>query len=108
VNPEQASKVQLWDAILPMLSGWPLRERVTENHLFRSAGVVGAACREGLFAQRERSVLGGRSRLPTLGEPAAETEVGEAHGTEEASNDGGGTGPHFWASMKERRIGGLA
>ena len=98
----------MWDAILPVVSGWPLRERGTETHLFRSAGAVGAACREGLFTQRERSVFDGRSRLPTLGEPAAEAEVGEAHGTEEAGNDGGGTGPHFWVLTKERRNGGLA
>jgi hypothetical protein len=98
----------LWDAILPMVSGWPLRERGTETHLFRSAGVVGAACREGLFTQRERSVFDGRSRLPTLGEPVVEAEVGEARGTEEAGNDGRGTGPHFWVLTKERRTGGLA
>lgn len=108
MNPGQVSKVQSWDAILPVVSGWPLRGRVTEMHLFRSAGVMGAACREGLFTQRERFVVGGRSRLPTLVEPAAEAEVGEAHGTEEANNDGRGTGPHFWALMKERRIGRLA
>jgi hypothetical protein len=91
-----------------MVSGWPLRERGTETHLSRSAGVVGAACREGLFTQRERSVFGGSLRLPTLGEPAVETEVGEARGTDETSNDGGGTGPHFWVLTKERRTGGLA
>jgi hypothetical protein len=100
--------VRLWDATLPMVSGWPLREGITEMHLFRSAGVVGAARGEGLFAQRERSVCGGRSRLPTLGEPAAGAEVGEAHGTEEAGNDGGGTGPHFWGLTKGRRMRGLA
>jgi hypothetical protein len=108
VNPEQASKVPLWGAILPIVWGGRCGRGLTETDLFRSAGVVGAACREGLFAQRERSVLSGGSRLPTLDAPAAEAEVGEAHGTEEASNDGGGTGPHFWVPRKGRRIGGLA
>ncbi len=65
-----------------------MRERGTETHLFRSAGVVGAARGEGLFTQRERSVVDGRQRLPTLGEPAVETEVGEARGTDETSNLG--------------------
>ena len=107
MNPEQASKVLLCDAILPIVWGGRCGRGSTESDLFRSAGVVGVACREGLFAQRERSVFGGGSRLPTLVEPAAEAEVGEAHGTEEAGNDGGGTGPHFWVPRKGWRIGGL-
>jgi len=41
--------------------------------------------------------VGGRSRLPTPGKPAAQVGVGEAHGTDETANHGGGTGPHFWA-----------
>ena len=34
--------------------------------------------------------------------------VGEAHGTDEAGNDGGGTGPHFWVLLRRERIGRLA
>jgi RNA-directed DNA polymerase len=41
------------------------------------------------------------------GQPAAAAGVGEAHGTEETGNDGGGTGPHFWVSRKRARIGGI-
>jgi hypothetical protein len=41
------------------------------------------------------------------GRLAALAEVGEAHGTDEASNDGGGTGPHFWVLEKRARMWGL-
>lgn len=34
-----------------------------------------------------------------------QAEFGEVHGTCEAANHGGGTGPHFWVSMKEKRAG---
>jgi hypothetical protein len=51
--------------------------------------------------------MGGRSRLSTLEEPAALAGVGEAHGTCEAGNDGGGTGPHFWVSPRQARVRGL-
>src|SRR5216684_8764650 len=34
-------------------------------------------------------------------------EVGEAHGTDEAGNDGGGTRPYFWVFGKRARVWGL-
>ena len=46
-------------------------------------------------------------RLPTSGKPAARAGVGEAHGTDEASNDGGGTGPHFWVPWKRDEDQGI-
>lgn len=52
-------------------------------------------------------MVGGRSRLLMSGKPTAQTGVGEAHGTEEAGNDGGGTGPHFWVPRKRERVEGL-
>ena len=90
------------------ITGRPLRGRTIETHLFRIAGVLGSACREGPSTQRGRSVLGGRLRLPAPGKPAAQAEVGEAHGTEEPANHGGGTGPYFWVPTKEGRVRGLA
>jgi hypothetical protein len=51
---------------------------------------------------------GWRGRDPQAGSgPEAQTEVGEARGTEEAGNDGGGTGPHFWVLGKQARARGL-
>jgi hypothetical protein len=49
----------------------------------------------------------GRLRLSRRHRPAAGTEVGEAHGTDEAGNDGGGTGPHFWVLRKRAKMRGL-
>jgi len=51
--------------------------------------------------------MGGRSRLSTPDEPVSLAGVGEAHGTDEAGNDGGGTGPHFWVSPRQVRVRGL-
>ena len=85
------------------ITGQPLRGRAIEAYLSRTTGVVGTAHREGPSTQRWRSVLGGGLRLPTPGKPAAQTEVGEAHGTEEPANHGGGTGPHFWVPTREGR-----
>ena len=52
--------------------------------------------------------LGGGSRQPPLpGKPAAQVGVGEAHGTDEAGNDGGGTGPHFWVPHEAGKDRGI-
>src|SRR6187549_2962031 len=57
--------------------------------------------------QRGRSATGERSRLSRRHRPAARAEVGEAHGTDEAGNDGGGTGPHFWSAWEAGKDEGI-
>lgn len=75
--------------------------------LSRPAGVLGAARSEGRWINVGDPLwVGGRDSRAGDG-PAAQAEVGEAHGTDEAGNDGGGTGPHFWVFGKRARIGGL-
>jgi hypothetical protein len=72
--------------------------------LVRPAGVGGTARSEGRWINvGDPSRSGGRDPLVGI-RPAAVAEVGEAHGTDEAGNDGGGTGPHFWVLGKRAKM----
>ena len=108
VNLEQASKVKMRAPIrLNDGEGRSGERSKPRRAALRLAGVVRTARGEGLL----RNVGG------PLGEAgrdcrrqyklAALTGVGEAHGTDEAGNDGGGTGPCFWVSSRQARVRGL-
>lgn len=75
----------------------------------QSTGVKGAARREGYVqgALEIRSGWGFASPNTSF-KGVARTEVGEAHGTCETANPGGGTGPHFWNAHEGVEGRGLA
>jgi hypothetical protein len=106
-NPEEASKDELRVPTLPFCGEGYAGEGDPRRTLARPAGVWGTARSEGRWINvgdppRERG------RDPRTGNGlAASAEVGEAHGTDEAANDGGGTGPHFWVLGKRARVWGL-
>ena len=85
VKLEQASKVKMrMPTRLRNGEGRAGREE-TNRHLFRSAGVVSTACKEGGLGQWGRLGAGGGSRLRTSPERAAAgLGVGEGHRTDEA------------------------
>ena len=90
-----------------LLAEWGRLQRGSSSTdgLPRSAGVKGAARREG-YVQGALEVRAGRGSRPRTGPwGLVQAEFGEVHGTCEAANHGGGTGPHFWVSMKEKRAG---
>ena len=107
MNPEQASKDESWMSTLPFCGEDQASWRDQRRTLARSAGVWGTARSEGRWINvGDPSRVRGRD--PQAGERlAALAEVGEARGTDEAGNDGGGTGPYFWALEKRARMWGL-
>src|SRR4029453_17994009 len=106
-NPEQASRDESRVPTLPFRGKGHAGQRDPRRTLARPAGGWGTARSEGLWIKvGDPSWV--RGRAPHAGRgPAAPTEVGEAHGTDEATNDGGGTGPHFWVLGKRARMRGL-
>ena len=85
VKLEQASKVTMWmPTRLKNGEGRAGREG-TNKHLFRSAGVVSTACREGDLSQWGIPGTGGGRALQTWSEGAtASLGVGEGYMTVEA------------------------
>ena len=106
-NPEKASKDESRMPTLPFCGEGQASRRDPRGTLARSAGVWGTARSEGGWINvGDPSRVRGRD--PQAGDRlAALAEVGEAHGTDEAGNDGGGTGPYFWALEKRARMWGL-
>jgi len=84
------------------------RGKEPKRILDQPAGVMGTARTEASLKQRGRSAGSGRCDSRRQFKLAALAEVGEAHGTCEAANHGGGTGPYFWTLLKEARKRGLA
>lgn len=106
-NPEQASKDELRVPTLPFCGEGHVGQRDPRRTLVRPAGVWGTARSEGRWINVGDPPRA-RGRDPQAGSrPAAASEVGEADGTEETGNDGGGTGPHFWVLVKRARMWGL-
>jgi hypothetical protein len=106
-NPEQASIDESRVPTLPFCGEGHVGQRDPRRTLVRPAGVWGTARSEGRWINVGDPPRA-RGRDPHTGRrPAASAEVGEAHGTDEAGNDGGGTGPHFWVLGKRARMWGL-
>jgi hypothetical protein len=55
VKPEQASKVKLWMPTRLLTGEGRANGEETDKHLFRSAGVLGTACKEGDLGNWGRS-----------------------------------------------------
>ena len=106
-NPEEASKDELRMPTLPFCGEGHASWRDPRRTLAGSAGVWGTARSEGGWINVGDPSCG-RGRDPQAGgRPVSVAEVGEAHGTDEAGNDGGGTGPHFWVPRKRERGRGI-
>src|SRR6185436_8453474 len=95
-NPEEASKDESRVPTHPFYGEGHVGRRDPSWTLARPAGVWGTARSEGRWINvGDPSWVRGRDSLAGS-RPATLAEVGEARGTYEAGNDGGGTGPHFW------------
>jgi hypothetical protein len=84
VKLEQASKVTMWMPTRRKNGEGRAGREETNTHLFRSAGVVSTACRQGDLGQWGRPGTGG-SRVPNVVDRAmASLGVGEGYKTDEA------------------------
>jgi hypothetical protein len=92
----------------PVLWGRPGGAERSETDSGPTRRGMGNSTQRRSLDQRGRSAAErGVATLTPVNRPAPRAEVGEAHGTDEAGNDGGGTGPHFWALGKRARMRGL-
>jgi hypothetical protein len=105
-NPEQASRDELRVPTHPFYGEGHASQRIRDALWLDPPGYGEQHAAK--VARSTWEIRTGRGRDPKTGQgPVVRAEVGEAHGTDEAGNDGGGTGPHFWVLGKRARIGGL-
>jgi len=99
VKPEQAPREMPWTPTLPRQGEGRSAGLMQSTEGRRSTGVIGAAREQGKV--RNTGYLVERDSDPNTLE-VAQSGVGGAHGTDEAGNDRGGTGPWFRVLHKER------
>jgi hypothetical protein len=105
VKLEQASKVKLWMPTPLRLGEGRAGREETDKHLFRSAGVVSTACREGDLSQWGIPGAGG-GRAFQRG-PKGQRSVWESErviGPLRPGNAGGGKDPYFWCAWEGGKV----